>query len=37
MDSVTQAALGAAVAGLVSGKRCSPKVLFGWSRIRHLA
>ncbi len=27
MDSVTQAALGAAVAGLVSGKRCSPKVL----------
>lgn len=27
MDSITQAALGAAVAGLVSGKRCSPKVL----------
>ncbi|OOE90752.1 metal-dependent hydrolase [Salinivibrio sharmensis] len=27
MDSVTQAALGATVAGLVAGKRCSPKVL----------
>lgn len=27
MDSVSQAALGAAVAGLVAGKRCSPKVL----------
>ncbi|MCG7587000.1 metal-dependent hydrolase [Photobacterium sp. OFAV2-7] len=27
MDSVTQAALGAAVAGLVAGKKCSPKVL----------
>ncbi|OAN18368.1 hydrolase [Photobacterium jeanii] len=27
MDSVTQAALGAAVAGVVAGKHCSPKVL----------
>ncbi|RWX56775.1 metal-dependent hydrolase [Photobacterium chitinilyticum] len=27
MDSITQAALGAAVAGLVAGKKCSPKVL----------
>lgn len=27
MDSVTQAALGAAVAGLVAGRKCSPKVL----------
>ncbi|CZF77881.1 hypothetical protein GCE9029_00486 [Grimontia celer] len=27
MDSISQAALGAAVAGLVAGKRCSPKVL----------
>ncbi|MGR5130506.1 metal-dependent hydrolase [Photobacterium swingsii] len=27
MDSVTQAALGAAVAGLIAGKKCSPKVL----------
>ncbi|QIR05821.1 metal-dependent hydrolase [Salinivibrio costicola] len=27
MDSVTQAALGAAVAGMVAGRRCSPKVL----------
>ncbi|SIN92996.1 metal-dependent hydrolase [Salinivibrio sp. ES.052] len=27
MDSVTQAALGATVAGLVAGKRCSPTVL----------
>ncbi|MEJ2763168.1 metal-dependent hydrolase [Photobacterium sp. MCCC 1A19761] len=27
MDSVTQAALGAAVAGLVAGRQCSPKVL----------
>ncbi|MGF1679919.1 metal-dependent hydrolase [Photobacterium minamisatsumaniensis] len=27
MDSVTQMALGAAVAGLVAGKKCSPKIL----------
>lgn len=27
MDSVTQAALGAAVAGLVAGRKCSPKIL----------
>lgn len=27
MDSISQAALGAAVAGVVAGKRCSPKVL----------
>ncbi|MDD1794906.1 metal-dependent hydrolase [Enterovibrio makurazakiensis] len=27
MDSISQAALGAAVAGLVAGKRCTPKVL----------
>ncbi|PKF51339.1 metal-dependent hydrolase [Enterovibrio nigricans] len=27
MDSISQAALGAAVAGLVAGKRCSPKIL----------
>lgn len=28
MDSVTQAALGAAFAGAVAGRRCSPKILF---------
>lgn len=27
MDSITQAALGASVAGLVAGRKCSPKVL----------
>ncbi|ELR64995.1 Membrane-bound metal-dependent hydrolase [Photobacterium marinum] len=27
MDSVTQAALGAAVAGVVAGRKCSPKIL----------
>lgn len=27
MDSITQAALGAAVAGMVAGKKCTPKVL----------
>ncbi|MDD1781231.1 metal-dependent hydrolase [Enterovibrio sp. ZSDZ35] len=27
MDSISQAALGAAVAGLIAGKKCSPKIL----------
>ncbi|GAL15593.1 hypothetical protein JCM19233_6615 [Vibrio astriarenae] len=27
MDSITQAALGATVAGAIAGKRCTPKVL----------
>lgn len=36
MDSVTQAALGAAVAGLVAGKKCSPKVLLAGAALGSL-